>query len=210
KWIVFTSRNAVDSVWSRLAAAGKDVRALHGVRVAAVGSSTAAALRDRGVLADLVAPEFRGSVLAEALKPHLSPGDPVLLPRSNLASRDLPDGLAKAGARILEVEAYRTVAGGEGADEVRSLLKEKRVHAVTFTSSSTARFFLEALGDGAPDLLSDIPIFCMGPVTEETARKMGLHVAGVAPRATVGDLVDVVVEHLNRRDGCGDMERNGG
>jgi uroporphyrinogen III methyltransferase/synthase len=210
KWIVFTSRNAVDSVWSRLTAIGKDVRALHGVRVAAVGASTASALRDRGILADLVAPEFRGSVLAEGLAPHLSPGDSVLLPRSNLASRELPEALARTGARILEAEAYRTVAGEEGSDEVRSLLQAKKVHAVTFTSSSTVRFFLEALGDGAPKLLSDIPIFCMGPVTEETARQKGLNVAGVARRATIADLVDLVVDHFSRRGGFGEMERNGG
>ncbi|MDI3256538.1 MAG: uroporphyrinogen-III C-methyltransferase [Kyrpidia sp.] len=204
-WLVFTSRNAVDAVWSRLLAAGRDARTLSGVRIAAVGPSTAAALRDHGVLPDFTAPEYRGSALAEAMAPMLRGGDVVLLPRSNLASRDVPEVLAAAGAVVVEAEAYRTVPGLEGVDEVRALLREKRIHGVTFTSSSTVRFLFEGLGDEAGILMKGVPVFCLGPVTEATARRMGLTVAGVARRATIDDLVDLVVRELG-----GGVWENGG
>lgn len=196
RWIAVTSRNGVQALFARLASAGKDARSLAGIRVAAVGSSTAQALEERGIRADLVAPDFRGSALAEVLRRHLSPGDAVLWPRSNLASRDLPEALAAVGAKVIEAEAYRTSPGDRDAAEVKDLLRRGKIHAVTFTSSSTVRFFAEALGGEVSSLLAGVPVFCIGPVTEREARRAGIGVSGVAARSTISDLVDLLAERL--------------
>ncbi|CAB3391877.1 uroporphyrinogen-III C-methyltransferase [Kyrpidia spormannii] len=196
KWIVLTSRHAVESVWSRMRALELDVRRLSGVRMAAVGPATAEALRERGVIPELTASEYRGQALAETLVPHIASGDVVLLPRSNLASRDVPEVLSAAGAAVVEAEAYRTEPGCEGAEEVRGLLREGRIHAVTFTSSSTVRFFLQGIGEEARPWLEHVPAFCIGPVTAATARELGLKVAGVAEQATVDSLVDLLAREM--------------
>ncbi|MDH3819094.1 MAG: uroporphyrinogen-III C-methyltransferase, partial [Myxococcales bacterium] len=58
-WILFTSSNAVDAVFSSISEAGLDVRALAGAKVCAIGVKTREALRSRGIHADLVPKDAR-------------------------------------------------------------------------------------------------------------------------------------------------------
>lgn len=94
---------------------------------------------------------------------------------------------------MTEVDTYETVITGEDDIELVKLLEEKRIHAVTFTSSSTVRNFLGILKRmGLEDplaLLAGVKIACIGPVTEQTAVEAGLTPGLLPEEATIEGLV---------------------
>jgi uroporphyrinogen III methyltransferase/synthase len=176
-WVVFTSVNGVRVFFERIAAIGRDVRCLHRARLAAVGTQTQRALAERGLLVDVVPREFRAEGVAEAMRAAGLAGAKILLPRAAGAREILPALLRQAGASVEEVVSYRSVPAASDAAGLRSLLERGRIDVVTFTSSSTVRGVLDALGDGAAALLGAAAIGCIGPITAETAREAGLQVA---------------------------------
>ena len=117
---------------------------LAGARVAAIGPGTAAALREHGVIADVVPEKFVAEGLVEALADV--PVSRALIARAADARDVLPDALRERGAEVDVVALYETVA--EPFDDAQRAAVA-RADYVTFTSSSTVRFFFEAL-DGAP------------------------------------------------------------
>lgn len=192
QWILFTSVNGVDSFFARLLAAGKDARALP--LVAAIGPATAERLRTHGIQPDCQPERFTGAELVTAITARGTlRGKRVLLPRA----ADVPDtvrtGLLAAGAEVREVEAYRTIVGGQAdAETVHSLLAGE-VDAVTFTSSSTVRGFVEMVGrDRLGALPPSVRLVSIGPVTTQTARELGLTVAAEAEVHTIDGLVAAV------------------
>jgi uroporphyrinogen III methyltransferase/synthase len=194
-WIIFTSVNGVRYFWERLDSAGLDARNLHGVKLAAIGPATAAELGSRGLRVDYVPDEY----VAEAVAAGLGEvqGQHVLLPRADIARPALAELLRKGGAQVVEVSAYRTVQPEIEPDELRNLLTG--VTVATFTSSSTVRN-LAAMAEGAGlDLtqsLQDAVVACIGPITAETARGLGLPVHTVAKAYTIDGLVEMLVEYL--------------
>ena len=161
--VAFTSRYAVAAVVERLLAGGGDVRALAHARLAAIGRSTAAALRKRGLAADVVARAEHADGLLAALR-DAGPlaGERVLLPCSSLADDTLPDALRAAGAEVTAVTAYRNVPA---PDPVRVDLAS--LHAVLFTSPSTVEAFRRLYGSRLPALLA---LWCRGPHTRGAAQ----------------------------------------
>ena len=138
RWVVFTSRYTVAAVFDRLEARGLDARAFAGVKVAAVGQSTAQDLAVRGLRADLV-PELESSdglVSAFSDGPRVAVDDRVLLPSSDLALPVIPRGLTALGAQVDRIVAYRNVPVDEKPDVDLEALDE-----VVLTSPSTARAF---------------------------------------------------------------------
>jgi uroporphyrinogen-III synthase len=139
-------------------------------------------------------------------------GHRVLLPRADIARKALGEGLRGKGAEVDEVTAYRTVPG-EGSGLLADLLREERLDAVTFSSSSTVRYTIESLADltagaeGAADLLNRTRVVCIGPVTAATAVEHGLRVAKVAAEYTSDGLVDALVELFGGTRGGQDAER---
>ncbi len=127
---------------------GRDARDLFGITVCAIGPATAAALCERGVRADLVPEEFKAEGLVDAVGDRLLPGARVLLARAAEAREVLPEELIRRGAHVDVVPAYRTIKAASNADEVRGLLQDGKIHAVTFTSSSTVKHFLDLVGGG--------------------------------------------------------------
>jgi len=192
-WVFFTSANGVEFFFRHLTKLGIDVRRLFHARIAAVGPATAAALAAHGLIAGELPARFQAEGLIEALGPELLPGQKVLLPRGDLARDWLPDKLAELGLQVTEADTYETVVTGEDDDELLKLLQEGRIHAVTFTSSSTVRNFLHILkrmGHEDPlPLLEKVTIACIGPVTEQTAAEAGLTPGLLAAEATIDGLV---------------------
>ena len=197
-WIVFTSTNGVEAFWQRLLAAGKDGRALAGVRICAIGPSTAAALRERSVLADWMPQEFvTGSVL-DGFRAYDLRGTEVLLARADIAPPLLADGLTDQGARVTEVTAYRTVPSPESRERLLRVLEERAIDVVTLTSSSTARNLVDGIG-GRLELLQGLTIASIGAVTSQTARELGLTIDVEAAVHTIPGLVDALVAWSARR-----------
>jgi uroporphyrinogen III methyltransferase/synthase len=192
-WLVFTSANGVDAFFdSGLAPAGLDARALGGLRVAVIGPGTRAALARRGVRADLVPDRFVAESLLEAF-PAATPGARVLLARAAAARDVLPDGLAQRGYEVDVLPVYRTVSGAPNAADL-ARVREGKVDAVTFTSSSTVANFCDVVGalpEPQPAVIS------IGPVTSDTARARGLRVDAEADPHTLPALVAAVIDCVN-------------
>jgi uroporphyrinogen III methyltransferase/synthase len=192
-WAVFTSTNAVERFFARMALQDKDARHLHGLRVAAVGPATAEALGRNGIRPDFVPDEYVGEGVLEGLCARgVGPGTRVLLPRALEARELLPEELGARGARVDVVPVYRTVPG-EGDPVVLERLRAGEADAITFTSSSTVKHFVRLAGDVD---LSDVTVACIGPVTSATARDLGMTVTVEPAEYTVPALVGAVEEHF--------------
>lgn len=189
-WVVFTSANGVDGFFRRLWLAGLDARALSEVRISAIGPATAEALAARGIRADLVPDEYVAEAVAEAMGDVR--GQRVLLPRADIARPALAERLARAGARVDEVVAYRTVQPDGLATRLREAAQN--VDVITFTSSSTVRHFVAALGEEARAVADRAVVACIGPITAKTAQDFGVVPQIVAREYTVDGLVRALVE----------------
>lgn len=194
QWVVFTSQNTVEVVWRALRERGGDARSFAGTRIAAIGPATAEALLSCGIASDLVPPTYVGEALADALREAADVrGARVLLARAESARDVVPDVLRASGAHVDAIAVYRTVADSHGAAGVRSRLLAGEVDLVTVTSSSTVRYFVDAVGD---DAARAAPLASIGPITTATARALGLTIAVDATEASVSALVDAVVRFL--------------
>jgi uroporphyrinogen III methyltransferase/synthase len=191
-WVIFTSRTAVDIFWAELRELGLDARALADTRLAAVGPATAAALAERGLRADLVPQRFVAEGVVEVLRGRDDVrGTRFLYPGAEGARDVLPDELKALGARVDELPIYRSVADAAGASVAREALEGGSVDVVTFTSSSTVRHFVEAVG---VDAARRSALVSMGPITSDTARSLGLQIAAEAREATIDSLLEAVLE----------------
>ncbi len=191
--ICLTSPNGVGLVFEALTAAGLDARALSGVKVAAIGSGTARALAKHGIAADVVPESFVAEALVEALAVVEVEGRRVLVARAAEARDVLPDALRERGAEVDVVSLYETVREGPDPEAVEAA---QSADYVTFTSSSTVRNLLGALGDRFP---SAARIVSIGPVTSETAREAGLTVHVEAERHDVEGLIAALLEDAPAR-----------
>ena len=221
QWVVFLSVNGVDTFIEALELEGLDVRALAGVGIAAVGSTTVKRLEASGLRADVVPDRFSGEAVIEALAakeggehpplspfkgglqehPPLSPfqggieGQTVLLPRPDIAPRALPDALRKRGARVVEVTAYRTVPGDELSEELIARIERDEIDLVTFTSSSTVRNFVDGLPeDRRTELLGHVRAASIGPATTMTLEEMGIPPVVEAEVSTIPGLTAAIEE----------------
>jgi uroporphyrinogen III methyltransferase/synthase len=202
-WIVFTSTNAVDAFMHALLDGDRDVRALKGPMLCAVGSATAGRLALHGIKVDLVPDEFRAEALTTALLQR-GPveGARILLPHADIARDVVADQLRHDGAIVTEVVAYRTVPDessrdDQGADVYRMLL-DGRIDVVTFTSASAIRNFAALFGlDQAADLLRQTVVATIGPVTREAAVQLGIHVAIQPATYNIAALADAIAAHYH-------------
>jgi uroporphyrinogen III methyltransferase / synthase len=166
--ICLTSPNGVAALFERLAAGGRDARSLAGARVAAIGPGTARALAGQGIAADVVPERSVAESLVQALAEV--PVERALVARAREARDVLPDALRERGAEVDVLDLYETLAeplSGPALEAART------ADYITFTSSSTVRFFLQAAG-GAAGLSPATRVVSIGPVTSETLREHGI------------------------------------
>jgi len=190
--VCVTSANGVEGLFERLAAGGRDARALAGARVAAIGAATAAALRERGIVADVVP----GRAVAEGLVEALAelPVERALVVRARGGREVLADALRVRGAHVDVVEVYETVPEALSAAAIEAA---RVADYITFTSASTVRFFCQA-ADGAPALPDTVRIASIGPVTSEALREQGLAVHVQAARHDIDGLLEALVADAAR------------
>ncbi|MFF3735422.1 uroporphyrinogen-III synthase [Streptomyces sp. NPDC002476] len=199
EWIAFTSVNAVKAVREKFEEYGLDARAFAGIKVAAVGEQTAAALVDFGVKPDLVpSGEQSAAGLLEDWPPYdpvFDPIDRVFLPRADIATETLVAGLIELGWEVDDVTAYRTVRASPPPAETREAIKGGGFDAVLFTSSSTVRNLVGIAGK--PHNVTVIA--CIGPATAKTAEEHGLRVDVLSPEPSVHKLAEALAEFGARR-----------
>ena len=195
-WIVFTSPNGVAAFFQRLRTAKKDARSLFAAKVAAIGPETAAALERDGIVADVVPSEFRAEAVVEAMKGMVGPQDRILLPRAEQAREVLPQELKRMGATVDVVTAYRTTVGDADGERIAKLLEAGEIDIVTFTSSSTVTNLISLLSERGREMLSHLKIACIGPITADTCRELGLHPDIIAEEYTISGLIASIVREM--------------
>ena len=191
QWLIFTSINGVISFFDRLFKAGKDARCLANLKIAAIGSETAAELNRHGLTADIIPSAYKAEELAAALAGQVHAGDKILLARAKVAREILPEKLSELGAAVDVVTAYETVIDCANRDELVTALREGTVDLVTFTSSSTVTNLLNALGEDAP-LLNNVKAAVIGPITAATCEAKGLKPVITADEFTIAGLVEAI------------------
>jgi uroporphyrinogen III methyltransferase/synthase len=198
QWVVFTSTNAVRAVWEKFGEFGLDARAFSGVKIACVGEATADRVRAFGISPELVPSGEQSSLgLLDEFPPYDSVFDPVnrvLLPRADIATETLAEGLRERGWEIEDVTAYRTVRAAPPPAATREMIKTGGFDAVCFTSSSTVRNLVGIAGKPHARTI----VACIGPKTAETAAEFGLRVDVQPETAAVGPLIEALAEHAAR------------
>lgn len=195
-WLIFTSVNGVRFFCERMDELGVAVQDYAG-RVAAVGPKTAAALEERGLLVELIPSDFVAEGLLTSLQTALLAGQRVLLPRADIARKLLPEELRKMGMDVTEVDVYQTVIDADMAPQAAERLQRGEIDAILFTSSSTVSHFVQAMSSWiTPTWLDRVHIACIGPITAQTAQKLGLQVNVVAQEYTIDGLLDALLKNL--------------
>ena len=174
-WVIFTSANGVAAFFQRLFEKGLDVRALAGVKLAAIGPATAQALKERGLVADVVPRRFVAEDLAQVLLPHLAPGSRVLLARAVQAREVLPETLSGAGVQVEVVPVYQVRTPRDIPEEARPFIESGRIDILTFASSATVHNFAALVGKEKFQALAKTALVAaIGPITLATLEEYGI------------------------------------
>ncbi len=194
-WLVLTSVNTIQAVKARLEVIDPQHPTLKGVscKIAAVGPTTTTACREVLEAEPAIVPKkFVAEALAEALGDMQ--GQRVLLANADIARPVLQEKLQEAGAIIDRVVAYRTVPATGGVD-MPQLLRENGIDAITFTSGSTARYFVDRIGQEVLPQAQQKVIACIGPIAAKGAQDVGLEPTIVADTYTEDGLVQALVAY---------------
>src|SRR5271157_3172517 len=165
-WLILTSVNGVEALWSRLRKLRIAKSRLKHLQIAAIGPATKKAIVKHGLKVKMVPEEYVAESVVKGMRDKVQ-GKRVLLVRAKVARDLIPDELRAAGAVVDVAEAYETVVPEKSRARLRSLMKNanRRPHVVTFTSSSTARNFAELLGNSRVRSLKNVQFASIGPVT---------------------------------------------
>ena len=191
RWLTFSSKVGVRCFFARLLESGLDTRALSGVKIAAVGRATAAALREKGILPDLIPEQFDGEHLGKALAERTEPFDLITLCEPESPSGTLREMLTAAGRTVRSLPLYRTAPLPlREPERVERMLREGVPAA--FSSGSMAR----SLAASLPGMdFSGVTAFCIGRETGKAAREAGFRTV-VAEEATLEGLAGKIRETL--------------
>jgi uroporphyrinogen-III synthase len=197
QWLIVTSANGAQALRERMGAPGVEAGILADLKVAAVGSATAQALREMGLEVAVTPAEYVAESLVEALGDRVR-GQRVLLARAAVARDVIPDALRARGAMVDVVDAYRTVIPAESVTAIRTLFGPggRAPDAATFTSSSTVTNFLNLLREAGVARPGSMRAVSIGPITSRTLRENRWEPAGEADPHDLGGLVEVVVRAM--------------
>ncbi len=194
-WLIFTSVNGVEAFFYRMDQLGKDARWLANVKTGVIGPATYRTLEERGIKADFMPSAFTSAGLLAEIKTNRIKDKKILLPRADIADKQLSDGLKELGAFVDEVAVYRTVATRTGQARKRELLLKDGIDAITFTSASTVTGLLRGLSKQDISKIK-AKIACIGPKTAEAAESAGLKVDIIAAESTTESLVEAVEQYF--------------
>lgn len=195
-WVVFTSVNGVNAFFDGLLAAFEDLRAVGNLRFAAVGSATAARIRELHLRVDAIPDEFVGKAVADAIEKKESLENlRVLLARAEVASPELCRQLEDRGAIVDDVSFYRTMPETNAAQAAVASLLDQGADWLTFTSSSTVTHLHARIP--LPPLLARHPhlrVASIGPETSKTLANLGIKPAVEANPHNLDGLIKGLLE----------------
>lgn len=187
-WLVFSSSNGVEHFLNRLLTVGHDMRRLSGVRLAAIGPGTAAALAGFHLKADVQPDTYRAESLAEALAPHAR-GERFLLARASRGREVLSEMLTAAGGAVEQVVVYESRDVAAADEDIAHELAAGNIHFTTVTSSAIAHSLVGLFGTG----LHQTRLAAISPLTAATLAELGYPPAIVAESYTTDGLVAAIL-----------------
>lgn len=199
-WVAFTSATAVRFTMERLASLGVPVQKLAGAQLAAIGSATATALEAQGLTVKLLPGQFQSEGLLNELLGRLPKGGRVWLPRAAEARELLVEGLERAGIEVTVTPVYTTIMPSEGLGEAKAAMDSGELDWIIFTSSSTVIHLIRMLSetDSGPLAEMGVKIACLGNVTAETARQLGLAVSVLPSRQDLDGLLAALLRYIQK------------
>jgi uroporphyrinogen III methyltransferase/synthase len=203
-WLVFTSGNAVDIFFASLFRDGHDIRALHQIKIAAIGKPSAGKLQLFHLEANVVPAVFTSEKLVDEMTATIPlSGKRILFPGSNLSNPEIAKRLSQAGAIVDVISVYETRVAQiepEIVTDFTTQLTEQRIDWITFTSSSTVENFISIVGQEFLDQYREsLPIASIGPVTTETLKKHQLQPHVTATEHTFAGLVQALIQAENHK-----------
>ncbi|MBI4686160.1 MAG: uroporphyrinogen-III C-methyltransferase [Nitrospirae bacterium] len=222
-WLIFTSANGFKYLMQRFIERDRDIRDLKGIKICAIGTKTAQEIKKYGIKIDLIPEEFNAEGLISAVvqksrsqksPPHppltkggneggvdseLLSGMRFLLPRAEKAREIFPEKVRELGGEIDVPVTYRAVKPEVYGKRLKRFLKEGRISVATFTSAATFNNFKEIVGEDADDLLKDVAIAVIGPVTAKAIEKAGLKVHIMPKEATIEAMVEDIIKWATSR-----------
>jgi len=195
-WIIFTSVNGVEFFFNRLKAKKKSIVEFKGVKIATIGEQTGRAVENLGLNVDIIPYEFMAEGVVESFRGIDIKGKRILIPRAKEAREILPVELQKMGADVNIVTAYKTEKPNpERVEEIKGMLRSGEIDVITFASSSTVRNFLSIFGKDKEPLLRST-IACIGPITAEPLREIGIEPQIIPKKYTIEGLVREIVDYF--------------
>ncbi len=195
QWVVFTSVNGVEAFFQRLYALNLDTRAHNGLKIGAIGPATAKLLASKGIIADYLPEVYTGRGFIAGLSRQDIAKQRFLLPRADIADKELAEGITQLGAEVHEVAVYSTTPAADTASRAKQMLLSGEIDVITFTSSSTVSNLM-ALFKNEGQALNKVGIACIGPKTADTAIRAGLRVDTVAGEHTIPGLVSAIEQYF--------------
>lgn len=192
RWLVFTSRNGVRFFFEQMKKEQVDIRSLGDSRIAVMGAGTRRELENWGCYADLLPEQSCSESLAKALCAHAEPDEAICLFRAEEASDVLTKRLREKQYRVVDIPTYRTEIMWKKRELLREMLED--VDAVTFCSASAVSAFVQ-MTEGH-DLVAKT--ICIGPVTAQAAKKVGLHIDKVAEQYDLEGLTEALCAILSQ------------
>jgi uroporphyrinogen-III synthase len=198
-WLILTSVNGVEALFSRLEPLGMSVDSLQHLKIAAIGPATEERIQDHGLVVDIVPPHYVAEEVVRSLR-KLVKGEKVLIVRAKVARDVIPEELRHFGTQVDVVEAYQTVVPDDANQRLQAIFSQRPVpDAITFTSSSTVKNFLSVIvGTDIPAKLTNVKFASIGPVTSETLREYSLPVHIEADEYTMDGLAQAIVRLLGK------------
>ena len=185
--IVFTSAEGVRSCCDWLLENGEDMRWFCCRKIACIGSATASALKDYGLIADFIPSEYSGKVLGEEMikSGFVGADSNVLLLRTNAASHDVTDALSEADVTFTDYPVYETeLIDQPPLDELGD------IDYVTFTSRSCVEGFVRSQKKSD---FTGMTALCIGRQTASLASEYGFDIE-VSEEATIGSMLSKAVD----------------
>ena len=170
---------------------------MSGLTVGAIGPATTQALEAMGIIPDFVPEDHTNQGIAAALKQRKVARQQFLLPRADIADKELAQAITALGASVDDIAVYRTVPATAAIARARTMLLEGKIDVVTFTSSSTVSSLVDAFS-GKPIELKGAKVACIGPKTAETAVKAGLKVDIMSKEQTIPGLVGALEDYFKK------------
>ncbi len=197
QWLVFTSVNGVEAFFQRLHNLNLDTRALKSLKIGAIGTATASALKKNGLIPDYIPDIYTSQGFLAGLRSWDIARQRFLLPRADIADKELTEGISQLEAEVHEVAVYSTMPAADTISQAKQMLLASEIDIITFTSSSTVSNLVAVFKEKLP-VINSAKVACIGPKTADMAVRAGLKVDIVASEHTISGLVAAIEQYFKK------------